>query len=72
MEQILYNHYKNKGEESLAHSWIIELDKNVDPEIRSLFEDYEWQEICEEKPSALSMADVHLADSMVRFLEVSE
>lgn len=75
VEKILYNHYKDKGEESLAHSWIIELDddddKNVKSEIKSLFEGYEWQEICEEKPSALLMADVHLADSMVRFLEVS-
>lgn len=72
VEQILYDYYKGKEEESLAHSWIIELDEEVDPEMRSLFNDEEWQEICEEKPSDLLMADTCLAESMIRFSEVSK
>lgn len=72
VEKILYDHYREKEQESLAHSWIIELDEKVDPEIRDLFTDEEWQEICEEKPPDLVMADSCLAESMIRFLGVNE
>lgn len=72
VEKILYDYYKEKEQESLAHSWVIELDAEVNPEIRSLFTDEEWQEICEEKPSDLLMVDACLAESMIRFSGVSK
>lgn len=67
VEDIIFSKYKDVDIESLAHSWVIDLD---DDEMASLFSPADWKEISSQTLS-LPQLDVLTAKSVSRFAKVS-
>lgn len=67
VEDILYKKYKHSKQESLAHSWILDLGNN---DVESSFSKPGWQEIRRLVP-ALPPADPEMAKLMSEFAVVS-
>lgn len=67
VEDILYKKYRHSKQESLAHSWILDLGNN---DVKSSFSEPGWQEIRRLVP-ALPPADPSMAKLMSEFAVVS-
>lgn len=67
VEDILYKKYRHSKQESLAHSWILDLGNN---DVKSSFSKPGWQEIRRLVP-ALPPADPSMAKLMSEFAVVS-
>lgn len=66
VEQVIFLHYRDEKTESLAHSWIIDIE---DVSVRDLFGIADWDEICQhvqEWPEH----DKLMVESMMRFTGV--
>lgn len=67
IEDTLYEHCKELPNESLLHSWIIDLD---DREAEELFTIEEWKEI-QRETRKFPEVDETFVESMMRFADVS-
>ncbi|RUS18889.1 hypothetical protein BC937DRAFT_88207 [Endogone sp. FLAS-F59071] len=67
VEDVIFIKYKDVNTESLAHSWIIDLD---DDEMASLFSRTDWQEISN-RTLALPQLETLMVKSMSRFAGVT-
>lgn len=68
VEEVLYEAFKNKHEQSLGHSFIIDINE---PKVQRLFNSGDWQAILEKEPR-WPESDESLVEMMSKFLAVSQ